>query len=71
MADEIALQQRLQWDPGSNKILGLCREHGSSCSLSFLTADEAVLVRDALVSERIHFASEVRNFIHAKIFLQL
>lgn len=59
MADEIALQQRLRWDPSTNKILGFCREHSSTCSLSFLTADEALLVRDALVSERIHFASEV------------
>ena len=27
MIDEIKVEERLRWDPSSNKILGLCQEH--------------------------------------------
>jgi len=27
MIDEITIEQRLRWDPGSNNVLGLCPEH--------------------------------------------
>jgi len=28
MFDELAVEKRPQWDDKSNKVLGVCREHG-------------------------------------------
>jgi hypothetical protein len=59
--DDIALQKRLRWDPTSNKIAGICREHGGACSLEFCSMHEANELHSALESNRVHFASEVCN----------
>ncbi|KAG6836745.1 hypothetical protein H0H93_003969, partial [Arthromyces matolae] len=56
--DEIKIQERLRWDPSSNLILGVCREHGSQCALEFRTIHQADVVQECLRSERIHLASE-------------
>jgi len=57
--DEIKLQERLRWDPRSNMILGVCREHGSQCSLEFRSETQADLILDRLKKNEIHLASEV------------
>ena len=56
--DEIKLQERLRWDPRTNMILGVCREHGGECVLEFCTMDQANHLVANLVSERVHMASE-------------
>jgi hypothetical protein len=56
--DEIKLQERLRWDPRTNMILGVCREHGGECVLEFHTMDQANHLVANLVSERVHMASE-------------
>ena len=59
--DEIKLQERLRWDPRTNMILGVCREHGGECVLEFRTMTQADHLVANLVSERVHMASEVSH----------
>ena len=33
--DEFKIQEHLRWDSRTNMILGVCREHGTKCSLEF------------------------------------
>lgn len=60
--DELKLQERLRWDPHSNQILGVCREHGSRlgvCALEFRSIVQADAVLTSLKEKVIHFATEV------------
>jgi len=59
--DEIKLQERLRWDPRTNMILGVCREHGSECELEFRSMAQANHLVANLVSEKVHMASEASN----------
>jgi hypothetical protein len=58
--DEIKLQERLRWDPCSNMILGVCREHGGQCSLEFHAEMQADIILDWLKKKEIHLALEVQ-----------
>lgn len=60
--DKIKLQERLTWDPYTNMILGVCREHGKECILEFRTIIQAENLVEALVSERVHMAAEVSSY---------
>lgn len=55
--DEINMQERFQWDPVRNTILGVCREHGGECILEFHSKVQADLV---LCSVQRNTTSEVR-----------
>lgn len=57
--DEIKVQERLRWDPRTNHILGVCREHGGACALEFRSIVQADAVADCLRKNIIHFSSEV------------
>jgi hypothetical protein len=57
--DEIKIQECLRWDSRTNMILGICREHGSKCSLEFRTIAQADFVVDCLNEGKVHFAAEV------------
>lgn len=59
LVDEIKLEERFQWDPGSNMILGVCREHGNLCSLEFRSREEVHVLGELLCSKAVHAASEV------------
>ena len=59
--DESKLQERLRWDPRTNMILGVCREHGGECVLEFCTMAQANHLVANLVSEQVHMASEVSH----------
>lgn len=59
MIDEIKIQERLRWDPRTNQILGVCREHGHKCSLEFRTIEHADAVLECLKRKTIHLASQV------------
>ncbi|KAF7970371.1 hypothetical protein HWV62_24292 [Athelia sp. TMB] len=56
--DEIKLQERLRWDPRSNHILGVCREHGKKCTLEFVSMAEADLLLEHLLADTVHMAAE-------------
>ena len=56
--DEIKIQECLPWDSRTNTILGICREHGSRCSLEFCTIAQANFVVDCLNKGEAHFVAE-------------
>jgi hypothetical protein len=60
--NEIKLQERLRWDPRTNMILGVCREHGGECVLEFRTMAQADILVANLISEQVHMASEVHRW---------
>ena len=57
--DEIKLQEHLCWDPRTNMILGVCREHRDKCILKFCTMAQADNLVTNLVSKQVHMASKV------------
>ncbi|KAH9025375.1 hypothetical protein EDB85DRAFT_2075051 [Lactarius pseudohatsudake] len=58
MIDEIKVEERMRWDPTTNRILGLCREHTEHVGLEFCSMSDArALVHGILVGE-IHHTSE-------------
>jgi hypothetical protein len=64
--DEIKLQECLHWDPRTNMILSVCREHGGKCVLEFRTMAQADNLVTNLVKECVHMASEAS---HDSIYL--
>jgi hypothetical protein len=60
MFDEIAIEKRPRWDDKSNKILGVCREHGQDTSLEFVSEDDLQTLWEELGCGKIHLAHEVR-----------
>src|SRR5271168_526007 len=60
--DKLKVQERLRWDPRSNHILGVCREHGGclgASALEFRSIVQADAVLTGLKDKFIHFATEV------------
>ena len=63
MIDEIKVEERMRWDPSTNRILGLCREHTEHVGLDFcLMSDVRALVHGILRGD-IHHASEVCHLL--------
>lgn len=60
MFDELAIEKRPRWDDKSNKVLGICREHGRETSLEFTTEEDLEALWDELGCGKIHLAHEVR-----------
>lgn len=60
--DELKVQERLRWDPRTNNILGVCREHAKVCALQFCSMNQAESIALALREKRIHLATEVRIY---------
>ncbi|KAF8160309.1 hypothetical protein BJ912DRAFT_1151048 [Pholiota molesta] len=56
--DEIKIQERLRWDPRTNQILGVCREHGCTTPLEFKSMLQADALLKALQDGNVHLASE-------------
>jgi hypothetical protein len=61
MLDELKTEERLRHDDETNKILGVCREHGNSTSLEFNSEREVSLLIDGIDSGEVHLAVEVRG----------
>ncbi len=59
MLDELKTEERLRHDPDSNKIQGVCREHGYKTSLEFNSEKEVDLLLGAINKKEIHVAVEV------------
>jgi hypothetical protein len=57
--DEFKIQECLRWDPHTNMILGVCREHSTKCSLEFRSIVQANVLRDLLQKKVVHLASKV------------
>lgn len=63
LVDEIKVEERFRWDPGSNMILGVCREHGGLCSLEFQSREEVQVLGELLCSKAVHAATEVSKAV--------
>jgi hypothetical protein len=61
MLDELKTEERLRHDDETNKILGACREHGTSTSLEFNSEKEVGLLIDGIDNSEVHLAVEVRG----------
>ena len=57
--DELKVQGRLRWEPRTDYILGICREHGHECALEFRSLAQADAMADCLKNKKVHFAEEV------------
>ncbi len=59
--DELKTEKRFRWDPYTNMILGVCREHGHLCSLEFRSVDEVRALGEKLCTQEVHAATEVSH----------
>ncbi len=57
--DELKISERLRWDPRTNMILGVCREHGGKCALEYRSQFQADTLLERLKDKSVHLASEV------------
>ncbi|KAF8058599.1 hypothetical protein FPV67DRAFT_1565461 [Lyophyllum atratum] len=58
MLDELKIEERPRVDPETNKIVGICREHGYKTSLEFNSEKEIELLLRGIKEKEIHFATE-------------
>lgn len=63
MFDELKVEETVRWDPQSNKVQGICREHGHTCSLEFCDIDDIHALCDAVKEGTVHLAKEVATAI--------
>ncbi|TFK81389.1 hypothetical protein K466DRAFT_578580 [Polyporus arcularius HHB13444] len=56
--DELKTEKCFRWDPCTNLILGVCREHGHLCSLEFPSVDEVRVLGELLCAKEVHAATE-------------
>ena len=59
MIDEIAIEARSRWDPTTNNILGLCREHTAHLSLKFCSINDVKVLFRGILDGECHYAKEV------------
>lgn len=59
MFDELKVEETVRWNPHSNKVQGICREHGHVCSLDFCDIDDVHTLCDAVKQGTVHLAKEV------------
>ena len=66
MFDEISVERRPRWDDKTNKILGVCREHGQDTSMEFSSEEDLQTLWEELRCGKIHLAHEVSLPIHVQ-----
>jgi hypothetical protein len=62
MFDKLLTEKRPRWDDKSNKILGVCQEHGHDTSLEFTSEEDLQALWEELAAMaygKIHLAHEV------------
>ena len=59
MLDELKTEERPRLDDESNKIIGVCREHGKKTSLEFTCEQEVNLLLECVDKGDVHLAVEV------------
>jgi hypothetical protein len=62
MFDEVKVEERVRWEPSTNRFLGVCREHSKPFSLEFCSIKDLEQLEEGLERNEVHRASEVRNF---------
>ncbi|KAH8982664.1 hypothetical protein EDB86DRAFT_3126490 [Lactarius hatsudake] len=62
MIDEIKVEERMRWDPSTDKILGLCREHTEHVGLDFCSMSDAKALVHSILRGELHHASEATVF---------
>lgn len=62
MLDELKTEERPRLDDGSNKIVGVCREHGKKTSLEFNSEEEVKLLLECVDNGEVHLAVEVGRY---------
>ena len=71
MIDKIKVEEWMWWDPSSNKILSLCREHMKHVWLDFCSVNDAKALIEGILCGNIHHTTEVspdqHHFIHNKV----
>ena len=63
MIDEIKVEERLRWDPHSNNVLGLYREHTGHIGLEFCSAEDVKAMLRRVLNNECHYATEVTTLI--------
>lgn len=59
MFDEIATEKRLRWEPKTDMLVGVCREHAQNAPLEFKTHADMEEVFHAIDEDKVHLAGEV------------
>jgi len=59
MIDEIKVEERLRWDPATNNILGVCREHSRHLGLGFCSVNDVKVLFQEILDGKCHYAKEV------------
>ncbi|KZV99449.1 hypothetical protein EXIGLDRAFT_605685 [Exidia glandulosa HHB12029] len=62
MVDEVCIEPRSRYHPGKNVIYGPCREHSRGYSLEFNSLDDANVLWDAIIAEKVHLGTEATVF---------
>ncbi|KAG6884373.1 hypothetical protein C0992_006446, partial [Termitomyces sp. T32_za158] len=58
MLDELKIEERPRYDLATNKIIGICHEHGKKTSLEYNSEKEVELLLDAVTKGEVHLAME-------------
>ncbi|KAJ7633914.1 hypothetical protein DFH06DRAFT_1437364 [Mycena polygramma] len=58
MLDEIATEKRARYDDRTNKVVGVCRQHGYRLPLELQTENELKVLCDGIKEEKAHLAGE-------------
>jgi hypothetical protein len=61
MLDELKTEERPRFDDDTNKIVGICREHGKKTSLEFTSEKEVDLLLECVDRGEVHLAVEVSH----------
>jgi len=59
MFDEISVEKCPRWNDKTNKILGVCHEHGQNTSLEFNSEEDLQMLWKELQSGKVHLAHKV------------
>jgi hypothetical protein len=59
MIDEIKGEERMRWDPSSNKILSLCQEHTQHIGKDFCSVSDVKALTQGILCADFHYAAEV------------
>ena len=58
MIDEIKVEEWVQWDPTTNSLLGICREHSSHVGLTFCSINNIKALFQEILDKKCHYVKE-------------
>ena len=59
MIDEIKVEERIRWDPTTNNLLGVCREHSCHVGHAFCSVNDVKGLFQEILDGNCHYAKEV------------